>query len=65
MAQDLLTVSEVAAVLRVDQTTVRRWISQGVLDAVTLPHKGRRQAYRIRQETVDRLLQSTTQQVAH
>jgi excisionase family DNA binding protein len=64
MAHDLLTVSEVATVLRVDDTTVRRWVKLGVLDAVTLPHKGRRQAYRIKQETVDRLLQPDSQKAA-
>jgi len=37
---DLLTVHEVARCLRVDDTTIRRWISNGVLDAVTMPHLG-------------------------
>jgi len=40
---DLLTVAEVAQILRVDDTTVRRWIKQGVLDAVVLPHIHERQ----------------------
>ena len=53
---DLLTVSEVARILRVDDTTVRRWIKQGVLEAVPLPKRGVRQAYRVRRETVDKLL---------
>jgi excisionase family DNA binding protein len=52
----LLTVGEVARRLRVDTTTVRRWISTGTLDAVVLPHRGKRQAYRIRQGTLDELL---------
>jgi excisionase family DNA binding protein len=52
----LLTVGEVARRLRVDTTTVRRWISTGTLDAVVLPHRGKRQAYRIRQGTLDQLL---------
>lgn len=43
---DLLTVREVAKELRVDDTTVRRWIKNGVLEAITLPHRGTRQAYR-------------------
>jgi len=34
---DLLTVREVAKQLRVDDTTVRRWIKNGVLEAITLP----------------------------
>jgi len=45
---DLLTVREVAKQLRVDDTTVRRWIKNGALEAITLPHRGTRQAYRIR-----------------
>jgi excisionase family DNA binding protein len=53
---DLLTVSEVADILRVDDTTIRRWVRLGVLDAVVLPHVNERQAYRIKRETVDKLL---------
>ena len=29
---ELLTVSEVAKILRVDDTTVRRWVKQGALE---------------------------------
>ena len=58
---DLLTVREVAKQLRVDDTTVRRWIKNGVLDAITLPHRGARQAYRIRRSTLDALLASPEQ----
>ena len=53
---DLLTVGEVARQLRVDDTTVRRWIKSGVLDAISLPHSGIRQAYRIRRTTLEALL---------
>ena len=53
---DLLTVREVAIQLRVDDTTVRRWIKNGALEAITLPHRGTRKAYRIRRSTVDALL---------
>ena len=35
---ELLTVREVARRLRVDDTTVRRWIKSGALEAVTLPN---------------------------
>lgn len=56
---DLLTVAEVAQSLRVDSTTVRRWIKNGVLDALSLPHRGLRQAYRIKRETLDTLLNTT------
>lgn len=55
---DLLTVREVARQLRVDDTTVRRWIKTGALEAVTLPHRGRRTAYRVRRDTMDALLAS-------
>jgi len=55
---ELLTVREVARRLRVDDTTVRRWIKTGALVAVTLPHKGKRQAYRVKKSTLDKLLQS-------
>jgi len=41
----------------VDDTTVRRWIKNGVLEAITLPHRGTRQAYRIRRSTLDALLE--------
>jgi excisionase family DNA binding protein len=55
-ADELLTVREVARRLRVDDTTVRRWIKHGTLEAVSLPHVGKRQAYRVRQSTIDNLL---------
>ena len=53
---DLLTVSEVADILRVDDTTVRRWVKNCVLAAVTLPHLNKRHAYRIHRATVDLIL---------
>jgi excisionase family DNA binding protein len=53
---ELLTVSEVADILRVDDTTVRRWVKQGTLEAVVLPHINARQAYRIKRETLNRVL---------
>lgn len=56
MAEDLMTVSEVARVLRVDDTTVRRWVKQGALEAVVLPHVNTRQAYRIKRNTLEKLL---------
>src|ERR1700694_2983761 len=56
--EELLTVREVARRLRVDDTTVRRWIKSGALEAITLPHKGKRQAYRVKKSTMDKLLQS-------
>lgn len=57
---ELLTVHEVSEALRVDDTTCRRWIKNGALEAIALPHRGKRQAYRIRKTTLDALLTSTT-----
>jgi excisionase family DNA binding protein len=61
---DLLTVSEVARILRVDDTTVRRWVKQGALEAVTLPHVHERRAYRIKRSTLDRVLGEPSEQKA-
>lgn len=58
MAEDrseLLTVQEVAAQLRVDETTVRRWIKTGILEAVELPHRGARRVYRVKFATIQDL----------
>ena len=53
---DLLTVTQVALLFRVDPTTVRRWIKDGILEAVILPHSGKRQVACVKRETVDGLL---------
>ncbi|MGH2482023.1 MAG: helix-turn-helix domain-containing protein [Ktedonobacteraceae bacterium] len=58
---ELLTVHEVAKRLRVDDTTVRRWIKSGALGAITLPHKGKRSAYRVKRSTMDKLMQAPLQ----
>jgi excisionase family DNA binding protein len=58
--EELLTVREVAKRLRVDDTTVRRWIKSGALEAIALPHRGKRQAYRIKRSTLDVLLSSSS-----
>jgi excisionase family DNA binding protein len=54
---ELLTVSEVAQILRVDDTTVRRWVKQGALEAVVLPHVNARQAYRVKRATLEKVLE--------
>ncbi|EFH86423.1 helix-turn-helix domain-containing protein [Ktedonobacter racemifer] len=59
MSSELLTVSEVARILRVDDTTVRRWVKQGTLEAVVLPHVNARQAYRIKREALNKVLSSS------
>jgi excisionase family DNA binding protein len=53
---ELLTVSEVADILRVDDATVRHYCKQGTLEAVLLPHASKRQIFRIKRETLDTLL---------
>jgi excisionase family DNA binding protein len=53
---EVLTVSEVARILRVDDTTVRRWVRQGALEGVVLPHTNARQVLRIKRETLDEVL---------
>jgi len=60
MGDELLTVREVARRLRVDATTVRRWIKAGVLECVVLPHKGKRQSYRVRKTTIAQILAKGT-----
>jgi len=54
--EKLLTVAEVATYLRVDTTTVRRWIKAKTLDAIMLPYKGKRTPYRIKESTLVKLL---------
>ncbi|HLZ59043.1 MAG TPA: helix-turn-helix domain-containing protein [Ktedonosporobacter sp.] len=59
--EELLTVKEVADQLRVDPTTVRRWIKNGSLEAISFPEKivGRqRQTHRIRRSVLEALLKA-------
>ena len=56
MSDNQMTIKDVARLMEVDEKTVRRWIKNGALEAITLPHRGTRQAYRIRRSTVDALL---------
>ena len=57
--EELLTVHEVSSRLRVDDTTVRRWIKMGALEAISLPRRGMRQTYRIKKATLDTLLNNS------
>lgn len=54
--KDLLTVKEVSNILRVNDSTLRRWIKNGAMYAVILPHLSGRRGYRIKRETLDALL---------
>jgi excisionase family DNA binding protein len=53
--QRLLTPNEVAHYLHVTSGTVRRWINEGVLSAIELPHTGPRRSHRIEETTLDTL----------
>jgi excisionase family DNA binding protein len=59
---DLLTVREVAQMLRVSKVTVFRWVTRGILEAVTLPHVGERKQLRIKRTSIDAVLQGTMTQ---
>jgi excisionase family DNA binding protein len=56
MSEELLTISEIASRLRVDETTVRRWIKSGTLPAVLLPCAGKRKSYRVKKSNLDKIL---------
>lgn len=58
---ELLTIQEFADIMRIDDTTARRWIKQGILDAISLPHRNQRTAYRIRRSTLQALLTTPAQ----
>jgi hypothetical protein len=60
-ASSYLKVAEVARLLRVNPTTVRSWIVKGLLDATPLPHRGKRQEYRITPAALDRAIGKTNQ----
>lgn len=55
-SDQLLTIKEVARILRVDDTTVRRWVKTKRLKAIILP-SGQNKAYRIQRQTLDLILQ--------
>ena len=54
MADELLTVTEVAALLKLNEQTVRKWLREGRLPGIYL---GTRQAgWRVRRADVERFL---------
>ena len=53
---EYMTVREVARLLRVDTTTVKRWIYHGKLDAFALPNTGIRKEHRIPRAAVNKIL---------
>jgi excisionase family DNA binding protein len=50
----LLTTSEVAAIFRVDASTIRRWVEDGQLEAITLP--GDRGLKRYRRKDIEEII---------
>ena len=54
MEQEYFTPRQVAHRLRVDYTTVMRWIRTGLLDVETI-REGRRNRHRIRKATIETL----------
>ena len=56
---ELLTLPEVAKLLRVDIKSVRRWIEANALEAVRLPNSSqdsKRFRYRVRKRVLDELI---------
>lgn len=58
MEENLLTTNEVAKILRVDRSTVLKWIKAGLLKAQILPHGGKRRQYRITRKDLQCALES-------
>jgi len=54
MEQEYFTPREVARLLRVDYSTVMRWIRTGILPVETI-QEGRRNRHRIRRTTIEAL----------
>jgi len=54
MEQEFLTPREIAKLLRVDYSTVMRWIRTGILPVETF-REGRRNRHRIRKATIEML----------
>lgn len=56
--QDWLTIPDVAKRLRVHTATIRRWIDQGTLPAIVLPHRGKRRIHLIKMSVFQRIVQT-------
>lgn len=54
--EGLLTVREVATMLRVDPETVRKWIRAGKLESIELPKANTRAPRRIERASIENLL---------
>ena len=61
MSRDqLLTTNQIAEQLNVSQRTVRYWCQHGLLKAINIRPGGARPVYRVRESTVNRLLEPET-----
>ena len=56
MADELLTVPEVAAMLRLDEQTVRKWLREGTLPGFRLGNN-RKAGWRVRRSELDDYLE--------
>jgi predicted site-specific integrase-resolvase len=56
--EPLLNSREVARRLRVDMSTVRGWVKDGILEAIPLPTRGRRRCYRFRESVIDAIYEN-------
>ncbi len=56
MAEEYLRPSEVAAIVRKDPATIRRWIKRGLLPAARLPGHTDKANYLIRRQDLEQLL---------
>lgn len=50
------TIDEFAEIVKVDRSTITRWIKRGALAAIPLPSLGKRTSYRIPYSEVQRFL---------
>jgi excisionase family DNA binding protein len=63
---ELLTVAEVAAIVKVDKRTILRWIDAGKLPARRLPGRGRHGVlYRIARRDLEKFLSANDQEADH
>lgn len=54
---EIMTVPEVANFLRVDVSTVRRWIRKGGMDAIELPHPlTQKKGYRVPRTSIEAIV---------
>lgn len=59
---EFMTVRELANLLRVNETTVRRWIGHGNLEALLLPGTGKHKTYRIPRSSIEQMINQSQSQ---